>query len=81
MNDWGREENLLEILIIDFLVIIVQFVRGEDWDQVCLNNEEIMDNRFDHIQRCKSRLNNVLSMIFLFLISMDFDEVIEDHPK
>lgn len=55
--------DLLEIYTIDFRLLIVEFVASDELDQVYHNTEVIMDNKFDHIQHYKLRLN-----IFYLLI-------------
>jgi hypothetical protein len=76
------QKYLLEILRIDFLLLIDEFVQLESQDLVYHSTEEIMDNKFDHIQHYKLILNNVLLIISKmehFVEFVDFDELIQDH--
>jgi hypothetical protein len=76
------QKYLLEILRIDFLLLIDEFVQLVSQDLVYRNTEEIRDNKFDHIQHYKLILNNVLLIISKmehFVEFVDFDELIQDH--
>jgi hypothetical protein len=76
MNDFllFKINSLLEILIIDFLQLIVELVALKQLDLVFHNTEVIMDNKFDHIQHYMLILNNVYLPIECWL-----DDVLYFH--